>query len=195
MDVVRTLRGAAYATSTGKLHKQLFPREQMSRDEFETLLVALARGGYATLEEAAFETDGRTIPYRKISLTAEGEELTEAPPELLLPDAAGTEAQDRNRRSARSAKNAPARKAAENSKEEAPLTPAETEREKRLRTWRSGEAKKHGFPAYRIFGDKTLRAIVLDRPRTLDDLLQISGIGPEKASRFGTEICSICTEG
>jgi ATP-dependent DNA helicase RecQ len=167
----------------------------MDRDEFETLLVSLARGGYATLEEAAFETDGRTIPYRKVSLTAEGEDLTAVPPELLLPDAAGTETQDRSRKSARSTKKNSPSKSAAPSEDDAPFTPAEAEREKRLRVWRSGEAKKHGFPAFRIFGDKTLRAIVLERPRTMDDLLQISGIGPEKASRFGTEICSICAEG
>ncbi|WP_446745352.1 RecQ family ATP-dependent DNA helicase [Silvibacterium acidisoli] len=199
MDVIRTLRGTR-GSSVGKLHKQLFPREQMDRDEFETLLVSLARGGYATMEEATFETDGRTIPYRKVGLTSEGEELTETPPELLLPDASGTETQDRSRKPARSAKKSSSGKAAAPSSaapadDETPFSPAEAEREKRLRAWRSGEAKKHGFPAFRIFGDKTLRAIVLERPRTMDDLLQISGIGPEKASRFGTEICSICTEG
>jgi superfamily II DNA helicase RecQ len=64
-----------------------------------------------------------------------------------------------------------------------------------LKAWRSEEAKKNNFPAFRVFGDKTLRAIVLDCPKTLDDLLQVSGIGPEKAAMFGESICAICAEG
>jgi superfamily II DNA helicase RecQ len=55
------------------------------------------------------------------------------------------------------------------------------------------EAKKNGFPAFRIFGDKTLRSLVLERPRTIEDLLRVSGIGPEKASRFGDSICALCS--
>ena len=31
--------------STGQLHKQLFPREQMGRNDFESLLGVLAAGG------------------------------------------------------------------------------------------------------------------------------------------------------
>ena len=73
------------------------------------------------------------------------------------------------------------------------FSPQEAELEKKLRAWRLEEAKKSGFPAFRIFGDKTLRGIVLERPRTMEDLLRVDGIGPEKASRFGESICAICS--
>jgi ATP-dependent DNA helicase RecQ len=194
MDIVRELRPLR-GMSTGKLHKQILPREQMDRNEFEALLIAMARGGYAVIEDAAFEAEGRTVAYRKVSLTPEGEELSEAPPELLLPDATGAESSGRSVRANPSAKEKTAKKKAAivaGAEEDVPLTPAELEREKRLRAWRMEEAKKHGFPAFRIFGDKTLRSLVLERPRTMEDLLRVPGIGPEKAARFGESICAIC---
>jgi RecQ family ATP-dependent DNA helicase len=74
LEVARALR-PLQGMSTGKLHKQLFPRDQMLRDEFEVLLTSITRGGYTSLEDAEFEKDGRTVAYRKVSLTEEGEEL------------------------------------------------------------------------------------------------------------------------
>jgi len=60
LEIARALR-SVQGMSTGKLHKQLFPREQVERDEFEALLTSMARGGYATLENADFEKDGRIV--------------------------------------------------------------------------------------------------------------------------------------
>jgi len=190
--VVRALR-AGSGMSTGKLHKQLFPNEQMDRDEFEALLVAMARGGYAVLEDAEFEKDGRVIAYRKVSLSDAGEEMDRATQlRILLPDAR-TENMDRARVRGRArSSGAPARQKKLLAPEEAVLSPREAELEKRLRAWRLEEARKNGFPAFRIFGDKTLRGIVMERPRTMEDLLRVDGIGPEKASRFGESICAIC---
>jgi RecQ family ATP-dependent DNA helicase len=187
--VVRALR-PVQGMSTGKLHKQLFPHEQMERDEFEALLVAMARGGYAAFEDAEFEKDGRMIAYRKVSLTDAGEDISSATRlNLFLPDArAEREAAPRSRGKSKAAsKAAPALIDVE-----VVYSPQEAELEKKLRAWRNEEAKKNGFPAFRIFGDKTLRGIVLERPRTMDDLLRVDGIGPEKASRFGESICAIC---
>ncbi len=74
--IFKRLRGAA-GLSTGKLHKEIYPREELSRDDFEALLGALAAAGYLRLEDASFEKDGRAIPYRKASLSREGEEVPE----------------------------------------------------------------------------------------------------------------------
>ena len=195
--VVRALRPVA-GMSTGKLHKQLFPGEQMERDEFEALLVAMARGGYASFEDAEFEKDGRMIAYRKVSLTDAGEEIDSATRlRLFLPDARA-ESDDKARsrtRGKRSTERASASgaKGGAAAAVEVALSPQEAELEKKLRAWRLEEAKKNGFPAFRVFGDKTLRGIVLERPRTMEDLLRVDGIGPEKASRFGESICAICS--
>jgi RecQ family ATP-dependent DNA helicase len=195
--VVRALRGIA-GMSTGKLHKQLFPGDQLERDEFEAVLVAMARGGYALLEDADFEKDGRTIAYRKVSLTDEGEEIGSGTRlKLFLADAAGdSETKGRSRNNGQRTLR---RASSETTKGVSPdlaveYSPQELDLEKRLRTWRNEEAKRNGFPAFRIFGDKTLRGIVLQRPHTIDDLLRVDGIGPEKASRFGESICAICSD-
>jgi RecQ family ATP-dependent DNA helicase len=190
--VARALR-AGTGMSTGKLHKQLFPNEQMDRDEFEALLVAMARGGYAAFEDAEFEKDGRTIAYRKVSLTDAGEEIDRTTQlRMFLPDARSESVEKARVRGKVKSSGAAARQKNLLPSVEVVYSPEEAELEKKLRAWRLEEAKKSGFPAFRVFGDKTLRGIVLERPRTMEDLLRVDGIGPEKASRFGESICAIC---
>ncbi len=60
-----------------------------------------------------------------------------------------------------------------------------------LRAWRATEAKSLGKPAFVVFGDRTLRQIVLDAPSTIEDLQNVSGIGPVKAERWGRSILSV----
>jgi RecQ family ATP-dependent DNA helicase len=188
LAVTRALR-PLQGMSTGKLHKQLFPRDQILRDEFEATLAAMAQGGLATFEDAEFEAEGRSISYRKVSLTQEGEDLYSAASlRLFIPDAAEPAAPSRRGSPAQKSK---AGTISDSTK--ASLTPDELDLEKKLKDWRREEARKHNFPAFRIFGDKTLRAIVLDRPTTMDDLLRVNGIGPEKAAKFGASICAICS--
>lgn len=57
-----------------------------------------------------------------------------------------------------------------------------------LRAWRSDIAKNHGVPAYVIFHDATLRDIALQRPQSLDDLGQISGVGVRKRDAYGDDL-------
>ena len=170
--VVRALR-SGIGMSTGRLHKQLFPSDQMDRDEFEALLVAMARGGYAVFEDAEFEKDGRAIAYRKVSLTDAGEEIGSASRlHMFLPDAhegAQQKATPKGRGTSRTKSSAQKSLPVD---VEIAFSPQEAELEKKLRAWRLDEAKRNGFPAFRIFGDKTLRGIVLERPRTLDDLMR-----------------------
>ncbi len=61
----------------------------------------------------------------------------------------------------------------------------------RLRQWRSGVAKEHGVPAYVVFHDGTLRAIAQQRPRSLDALAQVSGVGSAKLERYGAAVIGI----
>ena len=45
---------AVGAKSTGKLHAELFPHKEMSRDDFENLLGGMARAGILRLDDAVF---------------------------------------------------------------------------------------------------------------------------------------------
>jgi ATP-dependent DNA helicase RecQ len=50
-----------------------------------------------------------------------------------------------------------------------------------------------GLPQFFVLGASTLRSIVLRRPRTIAQLQTITGIGPDKAEKFGASIVGICT--
>ena len=54
-----------------------------------------------------------------------------------------------------------------------------------LRTLRGKLAKEQNVPPYVIFHDKTLAEMAATRPVSLDQMLEISGIGNEKLSRYG----------
>src|SRR6202034_987749 len=70
--------------STGKLHAELFPGSQMSRDAFEDVLGAMARAGVAQLADAVFEKDGKQIPYRTVRLTPAGRAANKTTPITLI---------------------------------------------------------------------------------------------------------------
>ena len=55
----------------------------------------------------------------------------------------------------------------------------------RLRALRRRLADEQGVPAYIVFGDATLRELAELRPRNRAELLDITGIGPAKAERYG----------
>ncbi len=57
----------------------------------------------------------------------------------------------------------------------------------RLRALRAQLARRQGVPAYAVFSDKTLRELAVIRPRTMDELKSVSGIGDAKARRYGKQ--------
>lgn len=63
-----------------------------------------------------------------------------------------------------------------------------------LKAWRLEQATADKVPAYVIFKDQTLDELCLVRPRTVAELLDISGIGPAKADRYGDQILAIIDE-
>ena len=50
------------------------------------------------------------------------------------------------------------------------------------------EARRRGVPAFRIFSDRTLRALAISRPATTQELLAVPGIGLNTVEKYGTEI-------
>ena len=55
----------------------------------------------------------------------------------------------------------------------------------RLRSLRARLARLQGVPAYVVFSDKTLREMALTRPGSMEELLEVGGIGEGKARRYG----------
>jgi superfamily II DNA helicase RecQ len=64
-----------------------------------------------------------------------------------------------------------------------------------MKAWRLEQSRVQGVPAYVVCTDATLLAIAEQRPQSLDDLLQIPGIGPAKAERYGADLLSLAREG
>ena len=83
----------------------------------------------------------------------------------------------------------PAKKAAQSSRKGAIRTDWDTDAEQvlweKLRQLRLEIARAADLPPYAVFHDKTLREMVMVRPRNREDLLRINGIGETKADRYG----------
>ena len=60
-----------------------------------------------------------------------------------------------------------------------------------LRAWRLEKARELAQPPYVIAHDTTLAALAEARPRSLEALWRVKGIGPSKADRFGAEILAV----
>ncbi len=65
----------------------------------------------------------------------------------------------------------------------------------RLRDLRTKIAKRESVPPYVVFGNKTLEALVRYRPRTVDDAMQVPGIGAAKAQRYLPQFLKLITGG
>jgi ATP-dependent DNA helicase RecQ len=63
-----------------------------------------------------------------------------------------------------------------------------------LKAKRTELAREQGVPPYVIFHDSTLLEILNQRPATLDELAQVSGVGQAKLARYGNEFLNVLQE-
>jgi len=64
---------------------------------------------------------------------------------------------------------------------------------RRLKTWRSAEAKRRGVPAFVIFHDTTLEELAALKPSDRGHLRSVRGIGPAKIEQYGDDLLLILT--
>ncbi len=183
--ILKALDGST-GRSTGKLHTDLGLTKD--RKEFDTLLDGLARAGLVAFASETFTNpEGRSIAYKKVSLTFEGQTLAPGAPlgVVLRGEASGSQPTQKAR---------PSRGAKQQQSEALQSTYSAGQKalEENLRAWRKAEAAKTGKPAFIVFGDSTLAALVQAAPRTIPELLGVSGFGPDKAERYGAAITAIC---
>ncbi|MEI7969195.1 MAG: DNA helicase RecQ [Betaproteobacteria bacterium] len=60
-----------------------------------------------------------------------------------------------------------------------------------LKAWRAAVAREHGLPAYVVFHDATLAELARRRPRTLESLALVHGVGARKLDRYGQGILEV----
>ena len=76
----------------------------------------------------------------------------------------------------------------------ADLAPREAELFEILRAWRAATAAEANVPAYVVFPDATLRGIAVLKPRTLEELGTISGVGEKKLEAYSEAILRLVAE-
>jgi ATP-dependent DNA helicase RecQ len=198
--ILRALDGQTRAT--GKLHTELSTgalrnTPAADRKVFDTLLDALTRAGLIALNTDQWTNpEGNLITFKKASLTHEGRTLTgPLPPDLLIKDSsAHTTSSTRRKKTGNGASPKPSKASQKSEREQttATYTPEQKSLEANLRNWRKAEAAKTGKPAFIVFGDSVLHNLVIARPTTIAELHTVSGIGPEKADRYGADIIALC---
>jgi ATP-dependent DNA helicase RecQ len=75
-----------------------------------------------------------------------------------------------------------------------PLEGRARERFEQLRRLRGELAREAGIPAYCVFNDRTLAALAARRPGSERELLDIPGVGPAKAEKYGARFLELLGE-
>jgi len=197
LRVVAALRSGA-VKSTGKLHGELYPGSQMSRDGFEEVLGGMARAGIVRLSDAVLEKNGKAIPYRKVGLTRAGYSVDGTTPvDFIMKDTApaSTKRHRKKKPAAAASRRAPEPETAAQpspvAREKGAGAGPPSSIEQALRAWRLAEARRRGIPAFRIFNDRALRAMASARPGTAQELLAVPGIGSSTVEKYGAQIYRI----
>jgi ATP-dependent DNA helicase RecQ len=69
--------------------------------------------------------------------------------------------------------------------------PPDAEPMARLRDWRKATAQAENVPLFRVLSNSALDELARGKPRSLDELLHVKGIGPAKARQYGEELLRI----
>ena len=179
--------------ATGRLHTDL--AFGLDRRTFDALLDGLSRAGLVSISSDTFTNgEGAVINYKKATLTGDGREHTQgskASLQVLLCEAEASAAKLRSSQSGSKASAGSPKITHE--QPVAVFTPEQKMLETNLREWRKAEAAKTGKPSFLIFSDNTLHSLVAALPKTMTSLLGVSGIGAEKADRYGAAIIALMT--
>jgi len=189
LNAMRSIR----TRSTGKLYAELFPANEITRDNFEEILGGMARAGLLSFADAVFEKEGKQIPYRIVSLTPAGHATNETTSILFVMKDAPRPAtkQKRAKKATRSkGSRAVATQTQSGTQRAAALSSGADQHriEQALRAWRLSEAKRRRVPAFRIFGDRALVSIASTAPRNEAELLAVEGIGAGIVKKYGAQI-------
>ena len=177
----------ARSTSTSKLFTDL--KIVKDRNDFDTLLDALARAGLITIANDTFRTpEGIDRTYKKAAITHEGRDPDDRTLDTVwIRGSLADSPSSKKKSSGKSGASSRPRSAAPDE----PLIPAAEALFQQLRNWRTETARPTKTPAFMILSDAVLRAIATRAPQNISALSAISGIGPTKVDKYGADLIAI----
>ncbi len=182
-DILAELRQRDGRTS-GQLFKELAPGGP--RGSFNEILRALARADLVDLQPDSFVKEGRTIHFERVYLGAAAAFRSELDlSSIRMVSHVKSRAKSvSKKKTSRHGKRAPI-------PADQILDRAQENLLAELKAWRLQEARKRRTPAFRIMTDRTLEALVRAQPSDSDELLEVRGIGPKLAEKYGKVLLKI----
>ena len=156
------------------------------RGDFEKLLTLLERDGWIESKDATFEKDGRSITYRKLSLSKNAEKKSARDLDALkiIPALGATKKGKKRTVKVKKVKRGTQLDGGERGKDS--IKEIES-----LKAWRLSKARQKNIPAFRILTDKALYAICERKPRSQSELLEVAEINRKAAAQFGDDIVRV----
>jgi len=74
---------------------------------------------------------------------------------------------------------------------EAELTEEQNQIMMALKTWRKDKANELQQPEFMVFPNATLEALAKSKPRKMEELSGVKGLGPAKITRYGDDLMAI----
>jgi len=75
--------------------------------------------------------------------------------------------------------------------DDTPLTEEENQILLALKTWRKDKANEIQQPEFMVFPNATLEALAKGKPRKMEELSSVKGLGPAKITRYGDDLMAI----
>ena len=177
--------------ATGSLYRECVG-DALERKAFEALLSAMARADLLVSETASFEKDGREVVYLKVRRHPHSD-LVAARQHLRIAEEIRTAKSPRSKKRKAGARGKSSSRKSTRTSKRTGLSGSggATQHVERLRDWRTERAKALSWRPFRILSNRTLEELAEAQPQTMEDLLDVPGIGPAKAEQFGKELLEL----
>ncbi|MDE0628660.1 MAG: RecQ family ATP-dependent DNA helicase [Bryobacterales bacterium] len=186
--------------SVGKLYRTLAEPQKLERKAYERLVDGMVQADLGRVVEDSFTTsDGRHIQFRRLGLTHLGRSEQFPASLVKLPAEGAGLAPAKRKRKARKSRST--RKAQGTGQPDQgtqleleglpPRSQADEVLHSALTAWRKSEAKRLRKAPFLILHNRTIDSLVASKPRSEEDLAQVSGIGPAKSRLYGSKLLQI----
>ena len=186
--------------SVGKVFRDSVEPTNVDRRTFERLVDGLVKADLMRVEQDSFvNPQGDLIEFRRIWLTQEGRKAASLGGRVRLPAEGAGLGPAKKKSSPKKAapETSKAKRNGSRAKKQFGLGEVPTRDDSdeliasALRAWRKTEAGRRRMPAFRVFPDRTLNALVDDKPANEAELLEVRGVGPALVKKYGEQLLRV----